>query len=165
MDLDLVCVDDGRAVVCRAQNRAGEGRGYAHQVGDRECARTCLVVRMGGVHTACDGSGQTVPIDGAEVCTSYSDPHNHVAHDRSPGIRHRIPSEPGTSALSLSHHWSWRAPISPAVRRQCSTYELYRHAYVLASCGLVSVDPLLPGCYGAPDDRGTAGDAALPCRT
>jgi hypothetical protein len=74
MDLDLVCVDDGRAVVCRAQNRAGEGRGYAHQVGDRECARTCLVVRMGGVHTACDGSGQTVPIDGAEVCTSYSDP-------------------------------------------------------------------------------------------
>jgi len=46
----------------------------ATSAGDRGCARTCLLVRMGGVHTACDWSGQTVPVDGAEVCTSYSDP-------------------------------------------------------------------------------------------
>jgi hypothetical protein len=162
MDLDLVCVDDGRAVVRRTQNRAGEGRGYA-RLGDRECARTCLVVRMGGVHTACDGSCQTVPVDGAEARTSHSDPHNHVAHDGSPGICHRLLSEPWTSAVSFSHHWSWRAPISLAVRSQCSLYELYRHAYVLVNCGTVSVDPLLPGCYGAPDYSGTTGDAALPC--
>ena len=30
-------------------------------------------------------------------------------------------------------------------------YEFYWHAYVLVSCGTVSVDPLLPGRYGAPD--------------
>jgi len=40
----------------------------------------------------------------AEVCTSYSDPHNHVAHDGSPGISHRILSEPWTSAVSFSHN-------------------------------------------------------------
>ena len=33
-------------------------------VGDR----TRLLVRMGGVHTACDWRGQAVPVDGAEVC-------------------------------------------------------------------------------------------------
>ena len=104
MDFDPVCVDDCRTVVCRAQDRAGEGTGYARQLGDRGCARTCLLVRMGGVHTACDWSGQTVPVDGAEVCTSYSDPHNHVAHDGSPGICHRILSEPRTSAVSFSHN-------------------------------------------------------------
>src|SRR5580704_2413144 len=35
---------------------------------------------MGGVHTACNWSSQTVPVDGAEVRTSYSDPRNCVAH-------------------------------------------------------------------------------------
>jgi hypothetical protein len=104
MDFDPVCVDDCRTVVCRAQDRGGEGTGYARQLGDRGCARTCLLVRMGGVHTACDWSGQTVPVDGAEVCTSYSDPHNHVVHDGSPGICHRILSEPWTSAVSFSHN-------------------------------------------------------------
>jgi hypothetical protein len=54
MDFDPVCVDDCRTVVCRTQDRAGEGNGYARQLGDRGCARTCLLVRMGGVHTACD---------------------------------------------------------------------------------------------------------------
>src|ERR1700678_512448 len=165
MDLDPVCVDDCRAVVCLAKDRGGEGTGCARQLGDRGYARTCVLVRMGGVHTACDGSCQTVPVNGAEGRTSHSDPHNHVAHDGSRGICHRILSEPWTSALSLSHHWSWRAPISLAVRSRCSIYELYWSACVLVSCGLVSVDPLLPGCYGAPDDSGTAGDAALPCRT
>src|SRR5580692_12380795 len=104
MDLDLVSVDDCRTVVCRAQDCAGEGTGYPRQLGDRGCARTCLLVRMGGVHTACDWSGQTVPVDGAEVCTSYSDPHNHVAHDGSPGICHRIFTEQRTSAVRLSHN-------------------------------------------------------------
>src|SRR5262250_2489326 len=61
-------------------------------------------VRMGGVHTAYDSSGQTVPVDGATVCTSHSDPHNHVAHDGSPGICYRIFSEPRTSAVSSSHN-------------------------------------------------------------
>src|SRR5215467_1216899 len=86
MDFDPVCVDDRRTVVCGAQDRAGEGTGYARQLGDRECARTYLLVRMGRVHTVCDWSGQTVPVDGAEVCSSYSDPHNHVLPDGSPGI-------------------------------------------------------------------------------
>jgi hypothetical protein len=104
MDFDPVCVDDCRTVVCRAQDRAGEGTGYPRQLGDRGCARTCLLVRMGGVHTACDWSGQTVPVNGVEVCTSYSDPHNHIAHDGSPGICHRILSEPWTSAVSFSHN-------------------------------------------------------------
>src|ERR1700722_3146665 len=165
MDFDPVRMDDGRTVVCRTTYRGGEGTGGASQLGDRGCARTSLVVCMGGVHTACDGSCQTVPVDGAEGRTSHSDPHNHVAHDGSPGICHPILSEPWTSAISFSHNWSWRAPISLAVRSQRSIYDFYWHAYVLVSCGLVSVDPLLPGCYGAPDDSGTAGDAALPCRT
>ena len=39
MDFDPVCVDDGRTVVCRAQDRAGEGTGYPRQLGDRGCAR------------------------------------------------------------------------------------------------------------------------------
>ena len=93
MDFDPVCVDYGRTVVCRAQDRAGEGTGYARQLG-RGRARTCLLVRMGGVHTAGDWSGQTVPVDGAKVCTSYSDPHHRVARDGSPGLCHRILSEP-----------------------------------------------------------------------
>src|SRR5215467_11501634 len=104
MDFDPVCVDDCRTVVCRAQDHGGEGTGYARQLGDRGCARICLLVRMGGVHTACDWSGQTVPVDGAEVCTSYSDPHNHVLPDGSPGSDHRILSQPCTSAVSFSHN-------------------------------------------------------------
>ena len=86
MDFDPVCVDDCRTVVYGARDRGGEGTRQARQLGDRGCDRTCLLVRMGGVHTACDWSGQTVPVDGAEVCTSYSDPHGHVVHDGSPGI-------------------------------------------------------------------------------
>ena len=54
MDFDPVCVDDCRTIVCRAQDRGGESTGYARQLGDRWCARTYLLVRMGGVHTACD---------------------------------------------------------------------------------------------------------------
>ena len=50
---------------------------------------------MGGVYTACDGSCQTVPVDGAEACTSHSAPHNRVAHDGSPGVGHRILSSLG----------------------------------------------------------------------
>jgi len=103
MDFDPVCVDYGRTVVCRAQDRAGEGTGYARQLG-RGRARTCLLVRMGGVHTAGDWSGQTVPVDGAKVCTSYSDPHHRVARDGSPGLCHRILSEPWTSAVSFTHN-------------------------------------------------------------
>src|SRR5947209_17847844 len=103
MDFDPVCVDDCRTVVCCAQDHGREGTGYAHQLGDRGCARICLLVCMGGVHTACDWSGQTVPIDGVEICASYSDPHNHVLSDGSPGSGHRILSEPCTSAISFSH--------------------------------------------------------------
>ena len=154
MDFGPVRMDDDRTVVCRTTDRVRQGTGCARQLGDRDCARTCRLVHMGGVHTACDRSCQTVPVDGAEGRTSHSDPHNHVAHDGSRGICHRILSEPWTSALSLSHHWSWRAPISFAVRSRCSIYELYRHADVLVSCGFVSVDLLLPGCYGTPDHRG-----------
>src|SRR6266404_4213240 len=165
MDFDPVCVDDCRTVVCRAQDHGREGTGYARQLGDRGCARICLLVRMGGVHTACDWPGQTVPVDGAEVCTSYRDPHNHVAHDGSPDICHRILSEPWTSVVSFSHNCSWCAAPSPDVRSQCSIYERNWHAYVLVSCGIVSVDPLLPGRHGAPDYSGATGDAALPCRT
>ena len=104
MDFDPVCVDDRRTVVCRAQDRGGEGTGYARQLGDRGFARTGLLVRMGGVHTDCDWSGQTVPVDGAEVFTSYSDTHNHVVRDGSIGICYRILSEPWTSAVSFSHN-------------------------------------------------------------
>src|ERR1700746_789354 len=104
MDFDPVCVDDCRTVVCRAQDRAGEGTGYPRQLGDHRCARSYLLVRMGGVHSACDWSSQTVPVDGAEVRTSYSDPHNHVVPDGSTGIGQRILSEPWTSAVSLSHN-------------------------------------------------------------
>src|SRR5580704_17059576 len=165
MDFDPVCVDGCRTVVCRAQDRAGEVNGYPRQLGDRGCARTCLLVRMGGVHTACDWPGQTVPVDGAEVCTSHSDPHHHVAHHGSPGSCHRIFTEQRTSAVRLSHNCSWRDAPSLAVRTECSIDELYWHAYVLVSYGIVSVDPLLPGRYGAPDDRSAIGDATLPCRT
>src|SRR5437868_10296257 len=66
MDFDPVCVDDRRTVVCRAQAGGGEDTGYARQLGDRGCARICLLVRMGGVYTACDWSCQTVPVNGAE---------------------------------------------------------------------------------------------------
>ena len=165
MDFDPVRMDDGRTVVCRTTDRGEQGRGCARQLGDRECARACLVVRMGGVHTACDGSCQTVPVEGAEGRASHSDPHNHVAHDGSRGICHPILSEPWTSPVCFSHHWSCRAPLSLVVRSRCSFHELYRHTHILVSGGLVPVDALLPGCYGAPDDSGATGDAALPCRT
>jgi two-component system, LytTR family, sensor kinase len=102
MDFDPVCVDDGRTVVHRAGDRAGESSRRARQLGVR-CDRIRLLVRMGGVHTACDWSSQAVPVDGAEVCNSYSDPHNHVAPDGSPGICHRILSERWTSAVTFSH--------------------------------------------------------------
>ena len=42
-------------------------------------------------------------------------------------------------------------PPSPDVHSQCSVDDLYWRAYVLVSCGTVSVDPLLPGRNGAPD--------------
>src|SRR5580658_2120185 len=82
MDFDPVCVDDGRTVVHPAGDRAGESSRRARQLGVR-CDRIRLLVRMGGVHTACDWSSQAVPVDGAEVCNSYSDPHNHGAPDGS----------------------------------------------------------------------------------
>src|ERR1700739_4064299 len=73
MDFDPVCVDDCRTVVHRAGDRGGERSRRARQLGDRGCDRTRLLERMGGVHTACGCSGQTVPVDGPEVCISYSD--------------------------------------------------------------------------------------------
>src|SRR5215471_6492143 len=164
MDLDPVCVDDCRTVVRRAQDRGGEGTEFARQLGDRGCARTCLLVRVGGVHTACDWSSQTVPVDGAEVCTSYSDPHNRVAPDGSPSICHRILSEQWTSAVTFSHNRSWCAAPSPDLHRQCCIYEPHWPAYVLVGCGTISVDPLLPGRDGAPDQSSATGDAALPRR-
>ena len=54
MDFDPMCVDDCRTVVCGAQDHGREGTGYARQLGDRGCARICLLVRMGSVHTVCD---------------------------------------------------------------------------------------------------------------
>jgi len=165
MDFDPVCVDDRRTVVHRAGDGGGEGSRRARQLGDRGCDRTRLLERMGGVHTACDWSSQTVAVDGAEVRTSYSDPRNHVVPDGSPGICHRILSERWTSAVTFSHNRSWCAAPSPDVHRQCSVYELYWHPYVLASCGTVSVGPLLPGRDGAPDSSGATGNAALPRRT
>ena len=54
MDFDPVCVDYRRTVVCRAQDRRGESTGHGRRLGDRWCARTYLLVRMGGVHTAYD---------------------------------------------------------------------------------------------------------------
>src|SRR5580698_5328999 len=164
MDFDPVCVDDCRTVVHRAGDRSGEGSRRARQLGVR-CDRIRLLVRMGGVHTACDWSGQAVPVDGAEVCNSYSDPHNHRAPDGSPGICHRILSEWWTSAVNFSHHRSWCAASSPDVHRQCSIDELQCRAYVLVSCRTVSIVPLLPGRDGAPDYSGATGDAALPRRT
>ena len=104
MDFDPVCVDDCRTVVCRAPDRAGEGTGYPRQLGDRGWARTCLLVRMGGVHTACDWSGQTVPVDGSEVGASYSDPYNHVSYDGSSGICNGLLSEPRSCAVSFWHN-------------------------------------------------------------
>src|SRR5215470_4945 len=83
MDFDPVCVDDCRTVVHRAGDRGGERSRRARQLGDRGCDRTRLLERMGGVYTACGCSGQTVPVDGPEVCISYSDPHGHVVHDGS----------------------------------------------------------------------------------
>src|SRR5436190_13228893 len=165
MDFDPVCVDDCRTVVHRAGDRGGERSRRARQLGDRGCDRTRLLERMGGVHTACGCSGQTVPVDGPEVCISYSDPHGHVVHDGSPGICHRILSEPWTSGVTFSHDRSRCATPSLHLHSQCSVYELYWHPYVLASCGTVSVGPLLPGRYGAPDHSGATGDAALPCLT
>src|SRR5258705_3932835 len=103
MDFDPVCVDDCRTAICRAQDHGREGTGYARQLGDRGCARICLLVRMGGVHTACDWSGQTVPVDGAEVCTSYIDPHNHDLSDVSSWSDLRILSLSCTSPVSVSH--------------------------------------------------------------
>src|SRR5271156_5406509 len=64
MDFGPVCVDDCSAVVCRATDRGGKGAGCAGSLGDRGRARTCSMVHMGGVHTACDRSCQTVPVDG-----------------------------------------------------------------------------------------------------
>src|SRR5215471_3017202 len=83
MDFDPVCVDDCRTVVHGAGDRGGEGSRRARQLGARGCDRTRLLERMGGVHTACDCSGETVPVDGAEVCISYSHPHNRVVPDGS----------------------------------------------------------------------------------
>ena len=93
MDFDPVCVDDCRIVVHGAGDRGGEGSGRARPLGVRGRARTRLLERMGGVYTSCDCPGETVSVDGPEVCISYIDPHNRVAHNGSPGICHRILSE------------------------------------------------------------------------
>src|SRR5262249_8924247 len=127
--------------------------------------RTRLLERMGGVHTACDCSGETVPVDGAYVCISYSDPHNRVVPDGSHGICHRILSEPRTSGTPFSHNRSWCTTPSSHVHRQCCIDEPHRRAHVLVSRGTLSVDPFLPSRYGAADKSSATGDAALPCRT
>ena len=165
MDFDPVCVDDCRTVVHSAGDRGNEGSRRSRQLGFRGYGRTRLLERMGGIHTACDWSSQTVPVDGAEVCISYSDPHNRVVPDGSPGICHRIFSEQWTSAVAVSHNRSWWATPSPGVHSQSCIDEPHWRAYVLVSCRTVSVDPLLPGRNGAPDQSGATGDAALPCRT
>src|SRR5580704_18948730 len=103
MDFDPVCVDDCRTVVHGAGDRRGEGSRRARQLGARGCDRTRLLERMGGIHTACDCSGETVPVDGAEVYISYSDPHNRVVPGGSSGICHCILSEPWTSAVTSWH--------------------------------------------------------------
>ena len=113
MDFDPVCVDDCRTVVRRAQDRGDEGTGFARQLDDRGWGRTYLLVRVGGLHTACDWSGQTVAVDRAEVCTSYRDPHNHVAHDGSPGIVIEYFLEPRTSAIGFSHNGSGALRLLP----------------------------------------------------
>src|SRR5215831_15311154 len=165
MDFDPVCVDDCRTVVHGAADRGGEGSRRARQLGARGCDRTRLLERMGGVHTACDCSGETVPVDGAKVCISYRDPHNRVVPDGSPGIYHRILSEPWTSGTPFPHNRAWCATPSSPVHRQCCIDEPHRRGYVLVSRRIVSVDPLLPGRDGAPDSSGATGIAALPCRT
>src|ERR1700741_4980217 len=111
MDFDPVCVDDGRTVVHGEADRGGEGSRRARQLGARGCDRTRLLERMGGVHTACDWPGETVPVDRAEVCIAYNDPHNRVVPDGSHGIRHRILSEPWTSGTPFSHN-RYTAPSS-----------------------------------------------------
>src|SRR5215469_12213749 len=146
MDFDPVCVDDYRTVVHGAADRGGEGSRRARELGVRRYDRTRLLERMGGVHTAGHCSGETVPVDGAEVCISYSDPHNGVVPDGSPGICHRILSEPWTSGTPFSHKRSWSTTPSSDVHRQCGIDEPHRRAYVLVSCRTVSVDPLLRGC-------------------
>ena len=85
MDFDPVCVDDRRIVVYRAGDRGGEASRRARQLG--VCSdRVRILVRMGGVHTACVCSSQTVPVDWAEVCISYSDPRCRVVRHGSPGL-------------------------------------------------------------------------------
>src|SRR5499427_6476034 len=165
MDFDPVCVDDCRTAVHGAADRGAEGSRRARQLGARGCDRTRLLERMGGVHTACDCSGETVPVDGAKVCISYRDPHNRVVPDGSPGIYHRILSEPWTSGTPISHNRSWCTTPSSHVHRQSCIDEPHRRGYVLVSCGTVSVNPLLPGRDGAPDQSGAAADAAFPLRT
>src|SRR5579871_966292 len=160
MDFDPVCMDDCRTVVHRAGDRAGEVSQRARQLGVR-CDRVRLLVRMGGIHTACDWPSQTVPVDGAEACLPYCDPHNYVVLDGSPGICHRILSGRWTSAVTFSHHRSWCAAPSADVHRQCFIDELHWRAYLLVSSRTVSVDPLLPGRSGAPDSSGATRDAAL----
>src|SRR5690349_9363618 len=160
MDSDSVCVDDCRTVVHGAADRRGEGSRRARQLGVSGCDRTRLLERMGGVHTACYCSGETVPVDGAEVCISNSDPHNRVVPDGSLGVSYRILSEPWTSGTPFSHDRSWCTTPSPHVYRQCCIYEPHRRDHVLACFGTVPVDSLLPGRYGAPDQSGATGNAA-----
>jgi len=113
-------------------------QGSHGQLGDRGCARTCLLVRMGGVHTACDWSGQTVPVDGAEVCTSYSDPPQSPSLMMAPlasvteyflsrGLLQSVfrITDPGVLRL-----------LSRRFRSQCSIYELYWHATYWLVVGL-----------------------------
>src|ERR1700722_35708 len=124
MDFDPVCVDDCRTVVHGAGDRGGEGSRRARQLGACGCDRTHLLERMGGLHTACDCSGETVPVDGAEVYISYSDPHYRVVPDGSPGICHRILSEPWTSGTPFSHNRSWCTTPSSDVHRQVVSMSL-----------------------------------------
>jgi len=54
-------------------------------LGDREVRLTCYWYRYGAAYTPLViGPRQTVPLDGGLVCTSYSDPHNHVASMMAP---------------------------------------------------------------------------------
>ena len=59
----------------------------------------------------------------------------------------------GLLRTPFSHNRSWCTTPSSDVHRQCCVDEPHWRAYVLVSCGTVSVDPLLPGRYGAPDSE------------
>ena len=166
MDFDPVCVDDCRTVVHGAR-RSWWRRFTAVHVSWVIVGAIELV--YWNVWAACTplviGSGKTVPVDGAEVCTSYSDPHDHVVYDGSLGSITAYFLSHGLLRLVLRITDPGAPPLLPTFTVSVLSMSFTGVLTYWLVVGLYQSIHFYQAAMERQTQSGATGDAALPCRT